>query len=697
MAIIPGNSKLKIDAVEKITGINKLHLIPFNQAKKYSGYLPGATPPVGHKNQMPTIIDQNLLNFETVFGGGGTRDKIIELKTKDVVRLNNAAIGNISDIILKSPMSQNQQHDHLRTLRHSTEHVMHQAVKELFPKIHLAMGPATDDGFYNDFDPNGAIVSEADFPKIEKRMQEIIDLDLPITQHFVSEKEAREMFKDNPYKQEWIDGIAKSGEKFSVYWTGEPDGKNSMADFCRGPHIASTGEIKAFKLLSIAGAYWHGDEKNKMLTRIYGTAFESKEELNEYVHLLEEAKKRDHRKLGKELGLFTFSDLVGSGLPLYTPKGASIRLAVNNYVEEAQTKQGYTQVWTPQIAKAKLFQISGHYDKYKDSMFRVVSNYSDEEFYLKPMNCPQHTQIYASQQRSYRDLPLRYTDFAMLYRDEKPGELSGLARVRAFSQDDCHIFCREDQVDQEIDTALNMTKEIMETFGLKYKYRLSTRDIQHPEKYLGDPKTWDKVEKWAVKIMQRNHIDYFDGPGEAAFYAPKMDLIATDALKREWQLSTVQIDYVFPERFGLEYTAADGSKQRPVMLHRAIVGSPERFLMIMLEHFAGALPVWLSPIQVKIIPITADQSDYAAQIHQKLSSLDIRAEIDNRPETMQARIRDAQLEKIPYMLILGRREMDNNTIAVRQRDGQDLGAVPIDNFIAQIKNQIATKSLNLIK
>ena len=311
------------------------------------------------------------------------------------------------------------------------------------------------------------------------------------------------------------------------------------------------------------------------------------------------------------MDFFIFSEFVGSGLPLFTPKGALIRRLLTDYVEGLQVKVGYTQVWTPQMVKAELFKISGHYDKYKDGMFRVVSNYSEEEYYLKPMNCPQHTQIYASQMRSYRDLPLRYADFAMLYRDEKPGELNGLARVRSFSQDDCHIFCREDQVDEEIDKALAMTKEILTAFGLTYRYRLSTRDPEHPEKYIGDPEKWDKAEKWAEKIIQRNGIEYFDGPGEAAFYAPKMDLMATDALGREWQLSTVQIDYVQPERFGLKYIDKDGKEKTPIMIHRAIIGSPERLMMILLEHFAGALPVWLSPVQAKILPITDKQNKYS--------------------------------------------------------------------------------------
>ncbi len=585
--------------------------------------------------------------------------------------------------------------DELYKIRHSAEHVLTQAMQNLYgqDKFFMAMGPATEDGYYFDFEPlNDFKISEEEFPKIEAEMAKIIKANLPIVRSEITLDEAKVLFKDNPYKMEWLDSIKDRNEVISIYKTGQ-----DFIDLCAGPHVNSTGDIKAFKLLSIAGAYWHGDEKNKMLTRIYGTAFESQEKLDNFVHIIEEAQKRDHRKLGKELGLFTFSELIGSGLPLYTPKGASIRLAVNNYVESVQVKQGYTQVWTPQIAKAKLFQCSGHYDKYKDSMFRVVSNYSDEEFFLKPMNCPQHTQIYAAEAHSYRDLPLRFADFAMLYRDEKPGELNGLARVRAFSQDDCHIFCTEEQVDQEIDTALKMTKEIMDTFGLKYKYRLSTRDPEHPEKYLGDPKTWDRVEKWAVDIMKRNNIEYFDGPGEAAFYAPKMDLIATDALGREWQLSTVQIDFVMPERFNLEYTAADGTKKRPVMLHRAIVGSPERFMMIMLEHFAGAFPLWLSPVQAKIIPITDAQHEYANKILTKLKEEGIRAELDDRSEKMQGKIRDAQLEKIPYMLIIGAREVEANAVSVRQRDGQDLGAIPLDEFLAKVKEQINTKSLNLIK
>ncbi|PIP57127.1 threonine--tRNA ligase, partial [Candidatus Woesebacteria bacterium CG22_combo_CG10-13_8_21_14_all_45_10] len=563
-----------------------------------------------------------------------------------------------------------------------------QAMLKFYPKIKMAMGPAIPDGFYFDFESDIKIF-EADFPKIEAEMAKIIKKNLPFKKEGISIEAARKLFANNPYKQEWLDEIEARKEKATVYWTGD-----EFVDLCKGPHVDSTGKIGAFKLLSVAGAYWHGDEKNKMLTRIYGTAFPTQKELDEFLKQQEEAKKRDHRKLGKELDLFTFSDLVGAGLPLYTPKGALLRKLVNDYVESVQVKQGYTQVWTPQIAKAELFKTSGHYDKYKDLMFRVVSNYSDEEFFLKPMNCPQHTQIYASKPRSYKDLPIRLTDFAMLYRDEKPGELSGLARVRSFSQDDCHIFCREDQVDEEVDRALSMIKEIMKTYNLKYKYRLSTHDPKHPEKYIGDPKTWEKVEKWAEAITKRNKIEYFDGPGEAAFYAPKMDLIATDSLGREWQLSTVQIDFFLPERFKLVYTDSDGKEKRPVMIHRAIVGSPERFLMILIEHFAGNFPTWLTPVQVKVLPITDRNLDYAQAVVRSLKAVGIRTELDDRNETLPAKIRDAQLEKVAYMLIVGDKEAKAGTVSVRKRSGQDLGARKINEFISIIKKEIEERKIN---
>lgn len=573
----------------------------------------------------------------------------------------------------------------LDQLRHSAAHLLAAAVMELYPEAKRTIGPSIDTGFYYDFDFGDTKITDADLPKIEKKMRQLLSGWKGFERHELSVNDVKTEFKDNEYKIELINEFSSEGQKLTVYQSGD------FRDLCRGGHVEEPNKVlKFFKLTKLAGAYWRGDEKNKMLTRIYGTAFYTQEELDHYLWLQEEAKKRDHRKLGRELDLFSFSDYVGSGMPLYSPKGALVRRLLNGYVEELQSKQGYLQVHTPQIAKAELFKKSGHYDKYKEDMFRVVSNYSDEEFFLKPMNCPQHTQIYASQARSYRDLPLRITDFAMLYRDEKPGELNGLARVRSFSQDDCHVFCREDQVDAEVDMALSMTKEIMETFGFKYRYRLSTRDPEAPEKYLGDPKVWDKLEKWAVTIMERNHIPYYDGPGEAAFYGPKMDLMATDALGREWQLSTVQIDMVQPARFGLEYTAADGSKQMPVMIHRAILGSSERAMMVLLEHYAGAFPLWLSPVQLVLLPISEHELSYASLVAQALNQRGIRVEVDETSATLGKKMVRARELKVPYMAILGKQEVENKTITLKNRAGEQV-TLNLDETIAKLTQEIASK------
>ncbi|OGK13130.1 threonine--tRNA ligase [Candidatus Roizmanbacteria bacterium RIFCSPLOWO2_01_FULL_38_12] len=575
--------------------------------------------------------------------------------------------------------------ENLDNLRHSCAHLLAAAVLKLYPNAKPTVGPPIEEGFYYDFDFETPI-SENDLMKIDQKMRELVKKWVSVEKIEVSKNEALKKYKGNKYKQELINEFSEEGKQITFYKSGD------FIDLCRGGHVENPSqEIKHFKLLSIAGAYWRGSEKNKMLTRIYGTAFKSKADLDNFLTMKEEAKKRDHKKLGKELDLFTFSDLVGSGLPLYTPKGALLRRLLTEYLEEIQSKEGYSQVWTPQLAKAELFKKSGHYDKFKDDMFIVKSHYSDEEMFLKPMNCPQHTQIYASKSRSYRDLPIRYTDFAMLYRDEQPGQLNGLARVRAFSQDDCHVFCREDQVNDEIDKMLMMTKKVMSTFGFKYRYRLSTRDPKHPEKYFGDLKTWDKVEKWAEKIMKRNNIDYFDGPGEATFYAPKMDLMATDALGREWQLSTVQIDFVQPARFELKFIDKDGKEKTPIMIHRAILGSSERLMMILIEHYSGAFPLWLAPVQVKIIPIAEKHNNFAQKIAKELKKNDIRTDVNEKSESMQKKIREAQLEKVYYMLVVGDREIDSGEINVRTRDGKT-SSMTLDVFIKDTKENIAKRT-----
>lgn len=575
--------------------------------------------------------------------------------------------------------------EHLNNLRHSAAHLLAAAVLELYPNTKLTIGPPIDDGFYYDFDFEEPI-SDKELGKIEQKMRELVKKWEGFEKKEITKSEALEQYKENTYKTELINEFSEEGKHLTTFTSG------TFTDLCKGGHVENPKEeLKHFKLLSLAGAYWRGNEKNKMLTRIYGTAFSTKAELEAFLTQREQAKLRDHRKLGRELELFTFSDLVGSGLPMYLPKGALIRRLLSNLVEDMQSEDGYQQVWTPQIAKGELYKMSGHYDKYHEDMFLVKSHYTDDEMFLKPMNCPQHTQIYAASPKSYRDLPIRYTDFAMLYRDERPGELNGLARVRSFSQDDCHVFCREDQVEEEIAKMLTMTKKVMAIFGFKYRYRLSTRDPKTPEKYYGDPKIWDKVEKWAETIMQDNKIEYYDAPGEAAFYAPKMDLMATDALGREWQLSTVQIDYVQPARFGLKYIDDKGGEQTPVMIHRAILGSAERMMMVLIEHYAGNFPLWLTPVQAKIIPIAERHNDKAFELEKELKKAGIRVELNVKSESMQKKIREAQKEKAYYMLVLGDKEIENNEINVRMRNGDNKN-MSVQSFISESLDQIKARS-----
>ena len=571
---------------------------------------------------------------------------------------------------------------------------MHQAVKDLFPQIHLAMGPATDDGFYNDFDTNGVQVSEADFPKIEKRMQELIDLNLPITQSFVTEQQAKDMFKDNPYKLEWIDGIAKSGEKFSVYWTGEPGGKNSMADFCRGPHVNSTGEIKAFKLLSVAGAYWHGDEKNKMLTRIYGTAFESQKELNDYLNNLEEAKKRDHRKLGKELDLFSFHP-EGQADVFWHDKGYTIMRLMFDYWRQIHQREGYQEVRTPEILTKSVWDQSGHTEFFINKLYRVLTPSAKKwDMVIKPMNCDGGILIYKNSPRSYKDFPLKMGELGVVHRFEASGEVHGIIRPREFTQDDAHIYCTPDQVKQEIKKVMDLCFEVYKTYGMKLDHlELSTR----PEKSIGSEEVWEKAESIMRQILEEGNIPFQINEGDGAFYGPKFDFHLKDSIGRTWQCSTIQLDFAQPENFNLEYTDQNGSKQRPVMIHRVLYGSVERFLGILLEHFAGAFPVWLSPVQTTVIPITDKQNEYAQKVVCLLKENNIRVELDDAKETMQNKIRNATAQKVPYLLVIGNREIEASSVSVRQRDGQDLGAMPTDEFLTKIKEQITSKSLNLIK
>lgn len=575
--------------------------------------------------------------------------------------------------------------------RHSLSHLMAAAVKRKFPKAKLGIGPVIENGFYYDFDVKN--ITEEDLAEFEGWMKDMILENLKFKKEETTYAKAKKLFADEPYKLELIEEFKKEKKSITLYRTVNKKGETVFLDLCAGPHIKSTSEIEVggFKLHKIAGAYWRGDEKNKMLTRIYGFAFDTKEKLDGHLNALLEAEKRDHRRLGKELELFIFSDLIGPGLPVYTPKGAAVRNEIIKFSRELNRSIGFEEVHTPNMNKGDLFKVSGHYDKYKDDMFRVSSNYTKEEYFLKPMNCPQHTQVYASKIRSYRDLPVRISDFANLYRDERPGELSGLTRLRAFSQDDGHSFCREDQIKQEFANILEAVKIALETYGLSdTKIRLSLWDPKKKEKYLGDPKVWKKSQAILEEILVEKKVDYFRGIGEAAIYGPKMDIMTYDTLGREWQISTIQLDFIMPQRFGLKYTDADGKEKTPVMIHRAVVGSPERFMGILIEHYAGAFPVWLSPVQAAILPIGESHLDHAISIASEFKKADIRVEIMSN-ETLGKRIREAEMKKIPYILIVGDKEKSDGTVSVRRRGKGDEGAMLQKDFIAKLTEEITTR------
>jgi len=585
----------------------------------------------------------------------------------------------------------------LYRIRHSAAHIMAQAVMEMFPgEADIAIGPPIENGFYYDFDLPRSLTPE-DLEKIEARMRQIIGENLPFVRKEVSAEEAKQQFADQQYKIELIEGLEKGGldeygnplnEKpvISFYTHG------TFTDLCRGPHVESTGKVNpsAVKLLSVAGAYWRGDEKKKMLQRIYGTAWERPADLKAYLDRLEEAKKRDHRKLGKELGLFYFSDDVGPGLPLFTPKGALVRQLMEDYVRETQTRYGYEHVWTGHLVKEDLYKRSGHYDNYADVMFPPMVD-EDITFRLKPMNCPSHMTLYKEMGlHSYRELPMRFSEFATLYRYEKRGELSGLTRVRALTQDDCHTFCRPDQIEEEFSLSLQLIREVLNTYKFTdYRVRLSLRGATG--KYVQDDEKWEKATSALKAALDKNEVAYDAVEGEAAFYGPKADFIAKDVLGREWQLSTIQVDFIQPARLGCEYTGEDGQPHTPVVLHRAVTGTTERFLGVLIEHFAGAFPVWLSPVQAAIIPIADRHVDYAKDVQKQLKAVGIRSEVNASSDRMQAKIRAAQLQKIPYMLVIGDKEMEAGAVAIRLRSGEDLKAKPLAEFIAMAREVIDKK------
>ena len=568
--------------------------------------------------------------------------------------------------------------DELRAIRHTASHVLAQAVKRLYPDAKLAIGPAIDDGFYYDFDREGGFTPE-DLEKLEAEMVKIVKENLPVKPFVLPRAEAVRFMeeKGEPYKVELIEDLPEE-ETISFYQQGE------FVDLCAGPHIMYTKGVKAFKLTSIAGAYWRGSEKNKMLTRIYGTAFANKTDLESYLTMMEEAKKRDHRKLGKELGLFMFAE-EGPGFPFFLPKGMTLKNTLIDYWREIHYRDGYQEVSTPIILSRKLWENSGHWDHYKDNMYTTVID--EEDYAVKPMNCPGGMLVYKNQPHSYRDLPLKVGELGLVHRHEKSGQLHGLMRVRCFTQDDAHIFMRDDQIEDQIKGVTKLINEVYTQFGFEYFVELSTR----PEDSMGSDEDWEMATNGLRKALEDMGLDYIVTEGDGAFYGPKIDFHLRDSLGRTWQCGTIQLDFQMPQRFDLEYTAEDGSKKRPIMIHRVCFGSIERFIGILIEHFAGKFPVWLAPVQVKVIPVSEKSMDYATGVYEKLKAAGIRTELDHKDEKVGYKIRQAQLEKVPYMLVLGEKEAAEGAITVRSRDKGDLGAAGLDAFIEDIKKMIETK------
>ncbi|WP_109437045.1 threonine--tRNA ligase [Aquimarina sp. AU119] len=568
--------------------------------------------------------------------------------------------------------------------RHSTSHVLAQALEELYPGVKLSIGPAIDNGFYYDVDLGDKTISEKDFKTIEDKMLEIARGKHNFKMRAVSKADALAKYKEegNEYKVELIENLEDGTITFCDH--------DTFTDLCRGGHIPNTGIIKAVKIMSVAGAYWRGDENNKQLTRVYGTSFPKQKELKEYLELLEEAKKRDHRKLGKELGLFTFSQKVGQGLPLWLPKGAALRDRLEQFLKKAQKKAGYEMVVTPHIGQKELYVTSGHYAKYGEDSFQPINTPAEsEEFLLKPMNCPHHCEIYNSEPWSYRDLPKRYAEFGTVYRYEQSGELHGLTRVRGFTQDDAHIFCTPDQLDNEFKKVIDLVLYVFGSLGFEnFTAQVSVRDLENPDKYIGDVANWEKAENAIINAAKDKGLNYIIESGEAAFYGPKLDFMVKDALGRSWQLGTIQVDYNLPERFELTYKGSDNELHRPIMIHRAPFGSLERFIAILLEHTGGNFPLWLMPEQAIILSISEKYEKYSEKVLNLLENDEIRALSDHRNETIGKKIREAEMNKFPYIIIVGEQEEKDNTISVRKHGGEDLGAIPIEEFSKLVTEEI---------
>ncbi len=640
-----------------------------------------------------TLPDGSIREYEQGITALGVAMSISEGLARNVLaaEVNGEVIDAMRPIISDAKLSLLTWNDKggKSTLWHSSAHLMAEAIEALYPGTKLAIGPAIENGFYYDIDLGDHHISDADLPKIEQKMLELARAKNDYIRQEISKSDAISYFekKGDEYKLELLEGLDDGTITFYT--------QGAFTDLCRGPHLPNTGFIKAVKLTSIAGAYWRGDEKRQQLTRIYGITFPKAKELEEYLHMIEEAKLRDHRKLGKEMGLFTFSQKVGAGLPLWLPKGAALRERLENFLKKAQKKAGYEGVITPHIGHKDLYVTSGHYAKYGEDSFRpILTPHEGEEFLLKPMNCPHHCEIYKSSPKSYKDLPVRYAEFGTVYRYEQSGELHGLTRVRGFTQDDAHLFCTPEQVKEEFKNVIDLVLYIFKTLKFEnFRAQISLRDPEKPEKYIGSDENWAKAERAIIEATEEKGLQTVIAYGEAAFYGPKLDFMVRDALNREWQLGTIQVDYNLPERFELEYTGADNEKHRPVMIHRAPFGSIERFVAVLIEHCAGKFPLWLTTEQVAILPISEKHNDYAQKVLKYLNNYDIRGFVDNRNEKIGKKIRDNELNRIPFMLIVGEKEEAEEAVSVRKQGDGDTGTIPLADFVAFLNAEI-DKELN---
>ena len=636
-----------------------------------------------------TLPDNSVKEFESGVNGIDIAKSISNRLAKDVLSITvNGEVWDLSRPITSDAsitLNTWEQEEGRHAFWHSSAHLMAEAIESFYPGTKFGIGPTIDMGFYYDIDlPEGQTISDKDFSKIEKKMLELARQKNEIIRQDISKEDALNLFKEknDPYKLELIRELEEG--TITLYHQG------NFTDLCRGPHLPNTGYIKAVKITSVAGAYWRGNEKNKMLTRVYGITFPKQKMLDEYLVMLEEAKKRDHRKIGKEMELFTFSQNVGQGLPMWLPKGAMLREQLENFLKKVQKKFGYEQVISPHIGDVNLYKTSGHFQKYGQDSFQPINTPAEgEEYLLKPMNCPHHCEMYRFKPRSYKDLPIRMAEFGTVYRYEQSGELHGLTRVRSFTQDDAHIFCRPDQLKDEFLKVIDIIFIIFKALDFKdYTAQISLRDPNNKEKYIGSDENWDKAERAIVEACEEKGLNTVTELGEAAFYGPKLDFMVKDAIGRKWQLGTIQVDYNLPERFDLEYVGADDKRHRPIMIHRAPFGSMERFCAVLIEHTAGKFPLWLTPEQVVVLPISEKYNDYAEKVSNLLNISDIRAVVDNRNEKIGRKIRDNELKRIPYMLIVGEKEQETNTVSVRRQGEGDKGSMSIDEFADSLQKEV---------